>query len=141
MTRRVFSLVALLATFGIFVALAPASNQPYVGSWKAHLTSAQLLRLGDPDVRLAGTFTLVIAADGTYQTFNTGAGSGSGTFTVSGHRIVFWHDQSCINGYFQGDYKGVYRWSVRHGKLRLTGTNDHCGSRWEVLTYPIWTRG
>ena len=141
MKRRLAFLVALVATSGVFAAFACASSPPYVGSWKAHLNSAQLLRRGDPDVRLAGEFRLVIAADGTYQTFNTATGAGSGTYTVSGHHIVFWHDQSCINGYFQGDYKGVYTWRVKNGKLRLTGTNDHCGSRWEVLTYPIWTRG
>ena len=137
------ALCALLGASGAVAAMAapravPAG--PYLGAWTARLTEAQLSQKGF-DYRLAGAFQLVLNRNGTYSTFNALDGKSSGTFTVSGLRIVFRNDVLCKQGGFKQN--GTYTWSVKAGKLKLVVFNfsDPCGGRWQTLTYPVWARG
>ena len=93
------------------------------------------------DVRLAGTFRLVLRPNGAYTTFNSFDKASHGRFIASGRKIVFKDDIGCTLGGFRGN--GVYTWSLREGRLRLAQPrigSDPCGGRWQTLTYPIWKR-
>ena len=140
MTKRwLITAAAVAATSTILGGWASASSSPYVGTWKTRLTMEQMLDKGY-DVRLAGTYKLVLAKDGTYRTFNSFDGWDHGAFTVSQHRIVFADDAGCEEGNITTK-KGFYRWSVTAGKLTLTARRpDPCGGRWQTLTYPTWRR-
>jgi hypothetical protein len=115
-----------------------ATPTPY-GSWKDHLSLNEMYD-GGFDPRLAGTYELVLARDGTYKTYNDFDKWSDGTFTVSGSRIVFGDDRGCIEG-GHTTKKGFYRFSLKAGKLKLTARRgDPCGGRWQTLTYPTWNR-
>jgi len=138
--NRVALALALLVSVGSLQALAAPADSPYLGAWTAHLSRVQMINQGF-DVRLAGTFRLVLRRNGTYTTFNSFDKASHGEFTVSGRRIVFKNDVQCNLGGFRGN--GLYTWSLSTGRLRLAqpriGT-DPCGGRWQTLTYPIWKR-
>ena len=117
---------------------AAAAPTPY-GSWKAKLSLDDMYDKGY-DPRLAGTFKLVLAKNGTYRTYNDFDKWSNGTFTVSGPRIVFAEDAGCIKGGITTK-KGFYYWRIAGGKLKIINRRgDPCGGRWQVLTYPLWTR-
>jgi hypothetical protein len=125
---------------GSLQASAAAAESPYIGSWTAHLSRVQMIDKGF-DVRLAGTFRLVLRPGGTYRTFNSFDKASHGRFTVSGRTIAFRNDVRCNLGGFRGS--GLYTWMLEDGQLRLTQPrvgSDPCGGRWQTLTYPIWTK-
>lgn len=117
------------------VAVTPT---PY-GSWKAKLSLDDMYDKGY-DPRLAGTFRLVLTRRGIYKTYNDFDKWSDGTFTVSGRRIVFADDRGCrVGGHTTK--KGFYYWRITGGKLKIINRRgDPCGGRWQVLTYPLWTR-
>src|SRR5262245_6571132 len=130
---------ALVVVSGSVVADAAPATAPY-GTWTARLSRAEMINQG-LDVRLAGTFRLVLRRNGTYTTFNSFDGASRGTFRAAGHRIVFARDTLCIEGGFVGE--GAYTWAVSKGRLRLAQArvgSDPCGGRWQTLTYPVWKR-
>jgi len=133
-------LLAGLATTALVVASGgfASSPTPY-GTWKDHLTLDEMYD-GGFDPRLACTYKLVLAKDGTYKTYNDFDKWDYGTFTVSGSRIVFAEDKGCIEGGITTK-KGFYRFSLKAGELKLKATKgDPCGGRWQTLTYPTWKR-
>ena len=138
--KRLLVLAALLiGAHGSAGAFASA-YAPYVGTWTARLSSAQMINQG-LDPRLAGTFRLVLRHNDTYSTFNSLDGASQGRFTVSGRRIVFFNDAGCKAVGL--DKKAAYTWSIARGRLRLTTVTvggDACGGRWQTLTYPLWKR-
>ena len=95
--KRLLLLAALLSAYGSAGALASASVSPYVGTWRARLSSAQMINQG-LDPRLAGPFRLVLRRNNTYTSFNSLDGASQGRFTVSGRRIVFFDDAGCKAG-------------------------------------------
>lgn len=129
--------VALASAAG---ALATSSGSPYLGVWTARLSRAQMINDGQ-DTRLAGKLRLVLRANGSYTTFNSFDGSSRGRFVVSRRRIVFTNDLGCKQAGLDG--RGAYTWSIARGRLRLSALfvgSDSCGSRWQTLTYPVWTK-
>jgi hypothetical protein len=137
--KRLLAVAALLGASTCAVAQGAASG-PYLGTWTARLSKAQMINQGF-DPRLAGRFRLVLRRNGTYTTFNAFDGSSRGRFRVTGTRIVFSADVGCLAGGIDG--KGVYVWAIAHGALRLNLARiggDPCGGRWQTLTYPVWRR-
>jgi hypothetical protein len=140
MKRLLLLAALLLSAYASAGAPASASASPYVGTWSAHLSSAQMINQG-LDPRLAGRFRLVLRRNDTYTSFNSLDGASQGRFTVSGRRIVFFDDAACKAGGL--DKKAAYTWSIARGRLRLTTFTvggDACGGRWQTLTYPLWKR-
>ena len=140
MKRLLLLAALLLGAYGSAGAPASASASPYVGTWRARLSSAQMINQG-LDPRLAGPFRLVLRRNDTYTSFNSLDGASHGRFTVSGRRIVFFDDAACKAGGL--DKKAAYTWSIARGRLRLTTVTvggDACGGRWQTLTYPLWKR-
>jgi hypothetical protein len=140
MKHRLALGLALLVASGSLVAFAAPAKAPYLGTWTAHLSRAQMINEGF-DVRLAGTFRLVLRPNGTYTTFNAFDGASRGTFKVSGRKILFAKDVLCIEGGFEGE--GAYTWALSNGRLRLAQVrvgSDPCGARWQTLTYPVWKK-
>ena len=140
MKRLLLLAALLLSAYGSAGAPASASAAPYVGTWSARLSSAQMINQG-LDPRLAGWFRLVLRRNDTYTSFNSLDGASQGRFTVSGRRIVFFDDAACKAGGL--DKKAAYTWSIARGRLRLTTVTvggDACGGRWQTLTYPLWKR-
>jgi hypothetical protein len=140
--RLAFALaLTLVAAWASLEAFAAVPKGPYLGTWTARLSTAQMINEGY-DVRLAGSFKLVLRPNGTYTTYNAWDGASRGTFTVSGRRLVFANDRGCIEGGF-GGARGAYTWVVGRGTLRLTAAGnalDPCGGRWQTLTYPVWKK-
>jgi hypothetical protein len=137
--KRLLAVAALLGAVTCAGAQGAASG-PYLGTWTARLSKAQMINQGF-DPRLAGTFRLVLRRNGTYTTFNSFDGTSRGRFSVAGTRIAFSHDVGCAAGGSEG--KGVYVWAIAHGALRLNAArigSDPCGGRWQTLTYPVWRR-
>ena len=114
------------------------ASSPY-GEWKAKMTKNELLDYGLVDPRFVGTWKLILKRDGTNRAFNGLDRWTSGSLTVSGKRLVVQKDAACDQNF--PNSKGVYRWSIKQAKLKLTvvGT-DRCGGRWQTLTVPLWTR-
>lgn len=113
---------------------------PYLGSYSARLTLAQATSRGDS--RMAGRFTLVLRANGTYRASNPLDGVTQGRLTaLSGRRLRFSRDSGCLFGGFERPSGGVYRWSLsgRRLTLRLV-TEGACTGRTQTLTYPVWVR-
>ena len=140
MKHRLALGLALLMASGSLVAFAAPTNDAYLGTWTARLSRAQMINEGF-DVRLAGTFRLVLRPNGTYTTFNSFDGASRGTFKVSGRKILFAKDVLCIEGGFEGE--GAYTWALSKGRLRLAQVrvgSDPCGGRWQTLTYPVWKK-
>ena len=140
MKRLLLLAALLLSAYGSASASASASASPYVGTWSARLSSAQMINQG-LDPRLAGRFRLVLRRNDTYTSFNSLDGASQGRFTVSGRRIVVFDDTACKAGGL--DKKAAYTWSIARGRLRLTTVTvggDACGGRWQTLTYPLWKR-
>ena len=138
------AITVLLAAWGSAAALAADAGRPYLGTWGARMSKAQMINAG-LDPRMAGTFRIVLRKDGTYKSYNSLDRWSSGTFTASGNRIVFANDVLCKAGGF--DFKGVYTWAIAKRTLRLTPldrpgiSGDPCGGRWQTLTYPVtWNR-
>lgn len=132
--------VAVLATVGAANGLARNAAAPYLGTWAARLSQAEMINEGF-DPRLAGTFRLVLRPNGTYTSFNSFDGASRGRFRATGSRIAFFADVGCKAGGFDG--RAVYTWSLVHGRLRLASVTlggDVCGGRWQTLTYPLWKR-
>jgi hypothetical protein len=139
MRRWLVVATVLAACTSLVGGWASASSTSVLGTWKDHLSLNEMYD-GGYDPRLAGTFKLVLAKDGTYRTYNSFDGWDRGTFTVSENRIVFAEDKGCIEGGITTK-KGFYRWSITAGKLKLTARRgDPCGGRWQTLTYPTWKR-
>ena len=131
--------LATAALVGVTGGVA-ASPTPY-GTWTDHLSLDEIYDRGY-DPRMRGTYKLVLAKNGKYkylQTIGLGPAWQSGTFTVSGQRIVFADDTGCaMTGFTK---KGFYRFAIKAGKLTFKATRgDQCGGRWQFLTYPIWKR-
>jgi hypothetical protein len=140
MKRLLLLAALLLSAYGSADAHASASAPPYVGTWSARLSSAQMINQG-LDPRLAGRFRLVLRRNDTYTSFNSLDGASQGRFTVSGRRIVFFDDAACKAGGL--DKRAAYTWSIARDRLRLTTVTvggDACGGRWQTLTYPLWKR-
>ena len=140
MKRLLLLAALLLSAYGSASAPASASASPYVGTWSARLSSAQMINQG-LDPRLAGRFRLVLRRNDTYTSFNSLDGASQGRFTVSGRRVVFFDDAACKAGGL--DKKAAYTWSIARGRLRLTTVTvggDACGGRWLTLTFPLWKR-
>ena len=83
MKRLLLLAALLLSAYGSAGAPASASASPYVGTWSARLSSAQMINQG-LDPRLAGRFRLVLRRNDTYTSFNSLDGASQGRFTVSG---------------------------------------------------------
>jgi hypothetical protein len=139
MKRLLLAGLAIAAVVGATGGVA-ATPTPY-GTWKDHLSLNKMYDKGY-DPRMAGTFRLVLAKNGTYKTFHASFGGwSSGTFTVSGPRIVFAEDVGCAEGGVHTTKKGFYRFAIKDGKLTFKATRgDTCGGRWQFLTYPVWKR-
>ena len=112
MKRLLLLAALLLSAYGS--APASASASPYVGTWSARLSSAQMINQG-LDPRLAGRFRLVLRRNDTYTSFNSLDGASQGRFTVSGRRVVFFDDAACKAGGL--DKKAAYTWSIARGRL------------------------
>ena len=137
MKRLLIAGLVTAALVGVTGSVA-GTPTPY-GTWKDHLSLNEMYD-GGFDPRLAGTYKLVLAKNGTYRTFNSLDKWSSGTFTVSGPRIVFAQDKGCLEGGITTK-KGFYRFAIKDGKLKLkTTAGDPCGGRWQTLTYPTWKR-
>jgi hypothetical protein len=140
MKRWLVATVGAVALAGGVVGGFAATPTPY-GTWTDHLSLDEIYDNGF-DPRMRGTYKLVLAKNGTYKYFQAiGVGPAwqSGTFTVSGQRIVFAGDTGCAMGGFTK--KGFYRFAIKGGKLTFKATRgDTCGGRWQFLTYPTWTR-
>jgi hypothetical protein len=141
--------VAGVSTLGILAVLAGARairggeqalRGPYVGSYTATLTSAQAATRGDP--RLAGRFTLVLRANGTYTDSNALDGQDDGRVTALGHgRLRFYDDRFCKLGGLERPQGGIYRWSLNGRRLTLSLVNEGaCTGRTDTLTFPVWAR-
>jgi len=139
--RRLLALAAvLLCAPALPGAHATAGPKPYLGTWGARLSKAQMIDEGY-DPRLAGPFRLALRPNGSYTSFNAFDGSSRGRFTVQGSRIVFFDDLGCKAAKL--DARATYTWSISHGRLRLATARlggDLCGGRWQTLTYPLWKR-
>jgi hypothetical protein len=119
---------------------AQAFAGPYLGSYSARLTLAQATARGDS--RMAGRFTLVLRANGTYTASNPLDGTMRGRLTaLPGQRLRFSRDSGCLFGGFERPNGGIYRWSLsgRRLTLRLV-TEGACTGRTQTLTYPVWLR-
>jgi hypothetical protein len=137
--KRLLAVAALVGA-SMCAGAQGAASGPYLGTWSARLSKAQMINQGF-DPRLAGTFRLVLRRNGTYTTFNSFDGSSRGRFSVAGRRIAFFDDSGCAVARLYG--KGVYIWAIAHGELRLNPArigSDPCGGRWQTLTYPVWQR-
>lgn len=117
-----------------------ALSGPYLGSYTARLTMAQAVSRGDS--RMAGRFTLVLRANGTYRASNPLDGVTQGRLaSLSGQRLRFSRDSGCLFGGFERPGGGIYRWSLSGRKLTLRlVTEGPCTGRTQTLTYPVWTR-
>jgi hypothetical protein len=133
-------LIAGLATAALVVVTGGVAGTPTpYGTWKDNLTLNEIYDKGF-DPRMRGAYKLVLAKNGTYKWYHALSGGwASGTFTVSGPRIVFAEDTGCaVPGFTK---KGFYRWSITGGKLVFKATRgDQCGGRWQFLTYATWKR-
>jgi hypothetical protein len=138
MKRLLLAGLAIAAVVGATGGTA-ATPTPY-GTWKYHLSLNEAYDKGY-DPRMRGDYKLVLAKNGTYRWFHALSGGwASGTFTVSGRRIVFAGDTGCAQPGFTK--KGFYRFVIKDGKLTFKATRgDTCGGRWQFLTYPTWKRG
>lgn len=134
-------LVAALATVANAAGDGAQAASPY-GEWKAKMTKNQLIDYGMVDPRFVGTWKLVLSRNGTYRLFNPLDRWGNATFKVSGQRLIFQNDKwYCSHAPPSGQTFGVYRWSIKQGKLKLTVVGaDVCGGRWQTLATPLWTR-
>jgi hypothetical protein len=139
------ALVCLLATqlaHGRPAAPArPALDGPYLGSYTATLTLAEAEARGDS--RMAGRFSLVLRANGTYGASNPldGAVMRGRLAALPGHRLRFYGDDGCKMGGFERPGGGVYRWSLNGTRLTLRlVTEGPCTGRTQQLTYPVWIR-
>lgn len=85
--------------------------------------------------QLAGTWTLVLNDDGTFEL--NGPFATRGRYTVKGGRVTFENDEACPEGTV-----GVYGWSAAEGStLRFQAVNDACGpSRQHHLGGGPWTK-
>lgn len=139
MTRWLIAGLATAALAGGVAGGFAAAPTPY-GTWNYHLSLNEAYDKGY-DPRMRGAYKLVLAKNGTYRWFHAGSWDrwASGTFTVSGQRIVFAEDTACaVTGFTK---KGFYRFAIKAGKLTFKATRgDQCGGRWQFLTYPIWKR-
>ena len=118
------------------------AGKPYLGSWHARMTSAQLIDAGFVDPRAVGMWRLVLNRDGTYRAFNPLDKWLSGEYSADARRINFRKDTACLAGGLKGP--GFYKWSIVAGKLKLASVyagSDPCGGRWQTLALPSWTRG
>jgi hypothetical protein len=141
--KRMFTAgAALLAAVSMAASLGAATSKPYIGTWKARMTKAQLIDQGFVDPRAVGVWKLVLKRDGTYRAFNPLDRWTSGAYSAGATRLVVSKDAACLAAGFKGP--GIYRWSVKAGRLKLTTVStgsDPCGGRWQTLSYPLWTRG
>jgi hypothetical protein len=139
MIRLVTAGAALLAALGIVASLGATTSKPYIGSWKARVTTAQLLDQGITDPRMPGQWKLIFNRDGTYKAYNPLDKWFAGEYSASPTRLVVRKDGTCA----QLPGPGVYRWSVKSGRLKLTQPSfgsDPCGGRTQMLTIPLWKR-
>ena len=112
MKRLLFPGLALAAVVGATGGVAANTPMPY-GTWKYDLSLDEAHDKGY-DPRMRGAYRLVIAKNGTYRWFHALSGGwASGTFTVSGQRIVFAGDTGCAQPGFTK--KGFYRSRSRTG--------------------------
>lgn len=139
-TAGAIAATALLAGHAVGSAAEEKLAGPYIGSWNAQLTVAQAVRKGD--YRLAGRFTLVLRRNSTYRMSNPLDGPMYGRLAaLPGHRLRFFDDSGCKGGAYEIPGGGVYRWSVRRGRLTLKRvTEGPCAGRTQTLTYPVWRR-
>lgn len=141
MKKWIAAVAVMVAVSSVAGALAAGSATPYVGSWKARMTKAQLIDQGLVDPRAVGVWRLVLKRDGTYRAFNPLDGWTNGQFSATDRRMTFKKDPACLDAGFIG--VGKYRWSVKDRKLKLTAVfpgSDPCGGRWHTLSFPLWTR-
>jgi hypothetical protein len=130
---------ALLAAVSMAASLGAATSKPYIGTWKARVTKAQLLDEGIADPRMPGLWKLILAKDGTYKAYNPLDRWYIGEYSAGPTRLVVRKTAICND--FPGP--GLYRWSVKKGQLKLTQTSfgsDPCGGRTQMLTIPLWKR-
>ena len=113
---------------------------PYIGVWSAQLTVAQAIRKGDE--RMAGRFRLVLRRNGTYTASNPFDRATHGRLAaLSGRRLRFSRDSGCLAGGYEVSGGGVYRWTLRGGRLTLRRISEGpCTGRTQTLTYPVWRR-
>jgi hypothetical protein len=141
MKRWLTSAAALVTVASIAATLGAAATKPYVGTWKARVTADQLLDNGIAQPQFKGVWKLTLMKDGTYRTYNPWDKWSSGTYSANATRIVLSKDVQCLRGGLKGP--GLYRWSVKAGKLKLTSVaigSDPCGGRWQTVSIPLWTR-
>jgi len=120
---------------------ASSASGPFIGSWGAKLSYSQAYTLGD--ARMYGRFRLTLRRNGTYTMSNPLDGATSGRLAaLAGKRLRFSQDTGCMAGGFERPKGGVYRWSIRDGKLMLRLVNEGpCSGRTQTLTYPTaWKR-
>jgi hypothetical protein len=140
MRRPAVAVAALLAAVTVAASLGATTSKPYIGSWQARVTKAQLLDQGIADPRMPGRWKLILSRNGTYKAYNPLDKWFAGEYSAGPTRLVVRKDATC--GQFPGP--GIYRWSVKDGRLKLTQTSfgsDPCGGRTQQLTIPLWTRG
>jgi hypothetical protein len=140
--RRWFTTAAALAVVAALAAtLGAAATKPYIGSWKARMTADELLDAGIVQPQMKGVWKLTLGKDGKYRLYNPWDKWTSGEYSADATRLVVRKDTGCVAGGLKGP--GLYRWSVKAGKLKLTSVypgSDPCGGRWQTLAIPLWTR-
>ena len=120
---------------------AASLSGPYIGSWGAKLSYNQAYTLGD--TRMYGRFRLTLRRNGTYTATNPLDPTTHGRLTaIPGKRLRFSQDSGCLAGGFERPKGGLYRWSIRDGKLTLRLVSEGpCSGRTQTLTYPAaWKR-
>jgi hypothetical protein len=115
---------------------SPSAVAPVVGAWTATLGPETAPIDG---LHLGGTWTLVIAVDGTLHLTAPAGFEGSRptghAWSVAGDR---WTTDLWYNDY--GHATGSYAWARSGAELRLTGSDDPCAIRRTLLTAGPWTR-
>lgn len=142
MKRLLIAGLATAALVGVTGGTA-ATSKPYIGKWKAQVTADQLLDYGVVDPRAAGRYVLILNKTGKYQLYNPLDRWSHGDYTATPRRMVFVEVSGWMGGCKAKNKKGVYRWSIKEGKLKLQTVvlgGDPCGGRWGTLTMPIWKK-
>jgi hypothetical protein len=147
MSRTILGTITValaLVALGASVAQGgPTSAQlsgPFLGTYTAKLSANEAIAHGD--VRMTGSFRLVLRANGTYTATNPLDGSTSGRLAaLPNRRLRFFKDSGCLYGGFERPKGGIYGWSVNGRKLTLRLVSEGaCTGRTQTLTYVVWKR-
>ena len=116
-TSAITAAAALFAAASMAASLGAATSKPYIGTWKARMTKAQLIDEGFVDPRAWVYGGSSSKQDGTYRAFNPLDRWTSGEYSAGADQARRQQRPACLAAGFKGP--GIYRWSVKAGRLKL----------------------